>query len=717
MQGADYGATNGTVTFEPGETTQIIQVPIIGDSLDEFDKEFNVNLSSPSNANIVDDRGTGTIEDNDHVPALSISSKLVTEGDTGIEQAEFTVTLSNPSEKEISVDFNTVEGTATEGIDYQAVEGKITFAPGEISKTITVDILGDEIDEVDEAFSIQLNNPSNVALENNNATGTIIDNDLPPEITVENISLVEGDGRTSNATITISLDRASSLPISVEYSTADGTAVDGVDYSAIAGTVDFAPGETTKTIEIAIAGDTVDEFDETLAINLTNASNATIATTSSTVTIIDNDALANISVGDVVLTEADDGSSNATFTVSLGQESAKPITIDFTTVDGTAIAGFDYVAVNGSLTFNPGETTKTIDVAVLGDNLDEFDEAFTIHLANPTNALVLNNHGTATIIDNDDAPTVTVNDLVITEGDNGTTEAVFTITLDSASSKEITVDYSTVDGDAVAGDDYEAATGTITFAPGETTKTIAVTVTGDNLDELDEAFFLNLDNVVNGTVDNTQASATIVDDDNAPSATVEDISVSEDGSEAVFTITLDNPSSKEISIDYSTADGTAIEGEDYEAVTGTITFAPGETTKTIAVALLGDSIDEFNESFTLNLDNPTNVVVTDSQATVTLSDDDNAPNVSVADVTITEGDDGTTNASFTISLDNASGKEIDINYSTADGTAIAGTDYIATEGKVTFAPGETTKTVEVAVLGDNLDEFDESFTLNLDNPN
>ena len=638
--------------------------------------------------------------------------------------------LSNPSGKEISVDFNTVEGlpsnggTASAGIDYTAIAGTLTFAPGEISKTITVDILGDNLDEADEAFSIELANPNNVTLSNNLATGTIIDNDLPPEISIENISVTEGNDGTSNATITINLDRPSSLPVSVDYANANDTAVAEEDYNTISGTVDFAPGETSKTIKIEIAGDIRDEFDETFGINLTNASNGTIATSTGTVTILDDDALALVSVGDVTLAEGDEGSTNASFTVSLDVKSAKPISIDFTTVDGTAEAGSDYVGVSGKLEFAPGETTKTVEVAVLGDKLDEIDEAFTIHLSNPSNADILNNHGTGTIINDDNPPTVTVENIAISEGDSGlssngdTAEAIFTVSLNEASGKEISIDYSTVDGDAIAGIDYEAIAGTLTFAPGETTKAIAVTVNGDNLDELDEAFFLQIDNAVNVTPDRTQITGTIIDDDRPPAVVINDITVTEvtnGTSTAIFTVTLDNPSSKEITLDYTTADGTAVAGSDYIATNGTLTFAPGETTKAIAVTIQGDNLDEFTEAFFLNFDNANNATLTDTQGTVTITDDDNPPEISFSDITVTEGDSDNTIATVTVNLDAPSSLPITVNYATADNTANAGIDYEATNGTLTFAPGETTKTISVTVNGDNLDEIDELFSINLDN--
>jgi len=396
--------------------------------------------------------------------------------------------------------------------------------------------------------------------------------------------------------------------------------------------------------------------------------------------------------------------------------SSKPITIDFTTVDGTAIAGEDFVGVNGTLEFAPGETNKTIEVAVLGDKIDEIDEAFTIHLANPSNADILNNNGTGIITNDDLPPTITVQDLTLVEGDSGSREATFTLALDATSDKEITIDYSTVDGTAIAGDDYEAIAGTLTFAPGEISKIVSVLVNSDTLDELDEAFFLQLDNAVNSVIDRDQVTVTITNDDNPPSVTVNDITLTEGSNSAVFTITLDNPSGKEITIDYSTVDGTAIAGEDYTTVTGTITFAPGETSQIIEVALLGDSIDEFNESFSLNLDGGSNVIITNSQATANLDDNDDAPSIAVGDVTLVEGDNGTSNASFTITLDNPSGKEITVDYSTVDGTAIAGEDYEEIAGIVTFAPGETSKTIDVAVNGDTINEIDEAFNIQLANP-
>src|SRR5262249_14556356 len=152
-----------------------------------------------------------------------------------------------------------------------------------------------------------------------------------------------------------------------------------------------------------------------------------------------------------------------------------------------------------------------------------------------------------------------------------------------------------------------------------------------------------------------------------------------------------------VTVSWATADGTATAGSDYTAAGGTLTFGPGETTKTILVGVLGDTTDEPNEAFTVNLSNPANATITDGQGVGTITDDDAPPTLSINDVTVVES---AGQAAFTVSLSAASGWTVTVNYATQDFTAVAGSDYTATSGTLTFAPGETTKTVSVPVTDD-----------------
>jgi aryl-phospho-beta-D-glucosidase BglC (GH1 family) len=190
---------------------------------------------------------------------------------------------------------------------------------------------------------------------------------------------------------------------------------------------------------------------------------------------------------------------------------------------------------------------------------------------------------------------------------------------------------------------------------------------------------------------------------------------------ATFTVTLSRPSSQAVTVAFATVDGTVKQGQDYTPVSGTLTFAPGETQKTIAVPLLGDTIAEPNETFFVRLSNPTGASVSDGEGMGTVVDDDTVPppSVTIQDVRVDEGQEGqggTRVAAFTVSLSRASDQAVTVSYATVDGTARAGGDYTAVAGALTFAPGVTSLTVSVPILGDTLVEGDETFRVLLSNP-
>ncbi|HEY9649221.1 MAG TPA: Calx-beta domain-containing protein, partial [Coleofasciculaceae cyanobacterium] len=193
-------------------------------------------------------------------------------------------------------------------------------------------------------------------------------------------------------------------------------------------------------------------------------------------------ALPTLSVNDVAIAEGNAGSTLAAVTVQLSQASDKPITVNYGTANGTATAGSDYTATSGTLTFAPGETTKTINVPILGDTTVEANETFNINLSNATNATIADAQGVGTIRNDDTAqvlPQLSINDISFAEGNSVTTNRVFTVSLSAASTQSISVNYATANGTATAGSDYTAASGILTFAPGERTKTISVPVVGD----------------------------------------------------------------------------------------------------------------------------------------------------------------------------------------------------------------------------------------------
>jgi hypothetical protein len=214
------------------------------------------------------------------------------------------------------------------------------------------------------------------------------------------------------------------------------------------------------------------------------------------------------------MTEGNSGTTNAVFTVSLSAASTVPVTVNYATVDGTASAGSDYQATSGTLTFAPGETTRTIAVSVIGDRLAEPNETFLVNLSGPTNATIATGQGVGTILD--DEPRLSISDVSKKEGRAGqTTSFTFTVTLSAAYDQAVTLSFRTVDGTATSSDnDYHAQSGTLTFNPGETTKTITILVNGDSKKEADETFFVDLfGNSVNALLRKSRGVGTILNDD------------------------------------------------------------------------------------------------------------------------------------------------------------------------------------------------------------
>ena len=223
-------------------------------------------------------------------------------------------------------------------------------------------------------------------------------------------------------------------------------------------------------------------------------------------------AAPSLSVGDLMITEGHTGLRHALVVVRLSRAATKPVTVNFRTADGTAVAGADYQSVSGKLTFAAGQTVRTIAVPIDGDCLGETDERFTVRLSGAKNATIGDGTGLVNILD--DEPRVTIDDVLQVEGDAGESLFAFTVRLSAASDLAVTVDYTTADGTATTADsDYAASAGTLTFAPGETTKTILIAVPGDTTSEPHEAFFLNLGGTTNAFLADPQALGRILTDD------------------------------------------------------------------------------------------------------------------------------------------------------------------------------------------------------------
>ena len=718
--GTDYTAVaGGTLTFAAGETSKTITVPVTGDTADEGASETVVLTLSNATAGtgISTATGTGTITDND--PQFSIADASATEGDSGSVNMTFTVTLSGAGSSSYTVDYASSDGTATAGTDYTAVSGTLTFAAGTTSRTFTVSVTGDTVNEANETLTVTLSNASaGTSIATASATGTITDNDTP-SFSIDSPSVTEGDSGSVNLTFTVSLNPAPAASATVDYARTGGTATSGTDFTALsASTLTFAAGTTSQTITVSVRGDTLDESNETVVLTLSSASSgSTIGTATGTGTITDDDP--KFSINSPSVTEGDSGSANLVFTVTLSAAGASQHTVGYAQTGGTATSGTDYTAVTANtLTFAAGTTTQTITVSVTGDTTDESNETVVITLSNASSGTAISTAiGTGTIRDDD--PNFSINSPSVVEGDSGSVNLVFTVTLSAASTSSLTVDYARTGGTATSGTDYTAvASNTLTFAANTTTRTITVSVTGDTVDEGNETVVITLSNSSSGTVISTATgTGTITDDD--PKFSINSPTVAEGDSSTtnlIFTVTLSAAGASQHTVGYAQTGGTATSGTDYTAVTaGVLTFAAGTTSRTITVSVTGDTVDEGNETVVLTLSNASSgTVIATATGTGTITDDD--PKFSINSPSVVEGDSSSVNLVFTVTLSAASTSPLTVDYARTGGTATSGTDYTAVSSStLTFAANSTSETITVSVTGDTTDEANETVVLTLSN--
>jgi len=458
-----------------------------------------------------------------------------------------------------------------------------------------------------------------------------------PSITINDVTVTEGNIGTVNATFTVSLSAAYGQIVSVHYATGDGsgTLADG-DYQSASGTLTFAPGgPLTQTITVLVNGDRDYEYNEFFYARLIDSTNAFIADATGMGTILDDEP--SISIEPYVSgLEGNTGTTAFFFTVTLSAVYDAPVTVAYATADLTpdeeswngpgAKAGVDYTATSGTLTILAGQTSGTITVLVNGDRLGESDELFFVNLSNPTtNAHLGSSQAFGNIVD--DEPYVSIGEGgTVFEGNSGTKSMTFTVSLSAAPDAPVTVTYATGDGSATAGGDYQTKTGTLTFAAGETSKTITVLVNGDRLGEYDESFYVNLTGATGARIGNGYGSGIIQDDE--PRISISDVSRAEGkrGQTTLFTftVTLSAAYDQAVTMSYRTVNGTATSGSgDYVARTGTLTFAPGETSKTITIEVKGDSKKEANETFYLDLfGNSINSLFTKNRGIGTILNDD-----------------------------------------------------------------------------------------------
>jgi photosystem II stability/assembly factor-like uncharacterized protein len=393
--GADYTAVSGQLTFAEGETEKTISVPVVEDSVTEPVESVELMLSGTPDLDSLGDYARATLNIYDAATPLTFAVEgtaagtvSTPEGDVGRRNLVLTVRLLGATGRATSLDFNTSTGSAsaTPGIDFLAASGTLDFAPGVESREIVVPVVGDTFDENNESFAVLLSNPQGATLERPFVTVVIQDDDGPPSVSVTDVSVIEGP--SAKAVFAIRLSQPSGKSLSVNYSTANGTAAAGSDYTATNFGVVFSPGTTVRHVEIPVLADAAAEEDETFFLNVTpNAGLANVADGQGQATIKDaaaaSAALVQFSATNYFADEAD---GQALITVTRTGDASGAAAVDYTTRNQSASDRSDYTAAVGTLRFAAGETQKTFPVLLTDDRFQEPGESLNFELSNPSGA-------------------------------------------------------------------------------------------------------------------------------------------------------------------------------------------------------------------------------------------------------------------------------------------------------------------------------------------
>ena len=760
-----------------GNTSAVVRVQTLLDTLDEDLEQLKLVLSDPVGAVLAGGEAVGTIIDDDPEPLLSVDDPEATENGDGTPVV-FTLRLSEESGRDVSVGYSTVDITAKAGADYQAVSnGQATILAGTETVPMRVTLVNDDDAEEVERFQLVLSDPSNARFGDRIGAATILDDDALPQILIDDAAAVyEAAGASVSFPVRLSREDPDNA-VTVEFATEDATATAGEDYTAASGPlafVTFAAGQIAITVAVDVLDDDIVEETETFRLVLSNpSSNATLGTDDSAVaTVLDDDALPKLSVADAPA--ATEGAA-ATFAVELSRQSTRPVTVAYAAVvdpfggDAAAIPGQDFEAVTGTLTIPARSTSATVAVPLPDDALDEHTETFWLRLADPTGATVDDGTGIGMIDDDDPLPQLSVGDSGATEGD----PIRFTVTLTPASGRTVTVPWTTAvsltGNPASPTDDYVAASGTLTFASGTTAANIDIDTVDDEVYELDETFQVRLGRPTNAAVDDGVAVGAILDDDGLPRISIAGDTVLETDSPAKFIVTLSRLSSQTVTVDYATTAVTATAatgiGKDYGPpsgeATGTLVIPAGLDTGEISVYVADDDEGEETETFHITLSNAVNAVIAEGEGTAvgTILDDDGKPRLGVEDAE--ECEDGSSAADcevrtcrygiqhggltferymacqtilddpgacpegactgngtidFAVQLSHASAMETRVRYTTFARSAADARDYVASSGTLTIPMGDTSASIPVVLVDDAIPEAVETFLLRLDNP-
>ncbi|MDA8019050.1 MAG: autotransporter domain-containing protein [Thermoanaerobaculia bacterium] len=688
-----------TLVFSDTNPVLAIDIPINDDTLIEDEEAFVVALNPLSvEMNcaippILPSEGSYKVEIKIDDDESFGSDHLVVEdaqADEGSGVIHFDVHRINANlAQSASATFQLIPISADAGVDYFVPPGNvINFPPGgPTTQSVAVNLADDGVAEGPENFALKLTSSTGTAIGDDLGIGTIVDDDTPSRLRIDDLTTEEGD-EDRIVPVTVRLISSISLddPVTVDYVVEPGTATPGEDFQLTSGTLTFEAEDQIQLIPLQVLGDTLPENDETLQIRLLNPDNAELFNAVATVTLLNDDESDGpiVSVSDAEVPEGDSGSTPVTLTIALDEPQDAPFAVAYTTEDGTAIAGLDYEAATGVVEFPTGETTATVRLNVLGDVEDEADEMFRLRLRDVIDGtpvvqtasrrfetraatgrespsvrepraekLIGDTEAVITIVDDDgpsggEPPDVGVLDTQVIEGDEGTSIADFRVRLSEPVTFPVGVLFETFDGTATAADeDYTPRSGQVIFEPGDSEVLVPVPVAGDTRIEGDERFGLRLTAADGANIVRSEAVCLIRDDDEDDGGggpgpgggsvvrLLPTRPVTEGAGPAIIRLERRGSAAGPVQAFVVARGGTASLGEDLPEVQRVAEWRSGQVgTVEVQIPILDDSRQEDTEFFLVGISEARNARIgTPAQARQVIVDDDTPMNlVAISDL-------------------------------------------------------------------------------------
>jgi hypothetical protein len=705
--GSDFTAFDGptAISVANGASTGTLTVLVTDDALLESTETVEASISDPSLASVTVITPTATANITESGATATLSANNPTEGSDVV----FTVTLNKQNVTGGAVTFAIAKtgGTATTTTDHGAVPTPISVANGQSTGTVNVTTVNDALLELDETLQATITSPSNPSVTiagGGVATATI--NESGATATLSANSPTEGSDVVF--TVTLSKQNVTGSAVTFAIAKTGGTATDTDDHGAVPTPISVADGATTGTVNVTTVNDALLELDETLQATITSPSNPDVTIAGggvATATINESGATATLSGTDG--TEA--GPTDVVFTVTLSKQNVtgSAVTFAIAKTGGTATTTDDHGAVPTPISVANGQSTGTVNVTVVDDNLLESDETIQATISSPSNAdvtIVGGGVATAAIIDNESATA----DLAANSPTEGS-DVVFTVTLSKTNNTGAPITFTILKtgGTATATDDHGVVPTPISVANGQSVGTVNVTTVDDALLELDETLEATISGSSNADVTINIATATATINESGATATLSANSPTE-GSDVVFTVTLNkqNVTGSAVTFAIAKTGGTATDTDDHGAVPTPISVADGATTGTVNVTTVDDALLELDETLEATITSPSNADVTiagGGVATATIVESGATINIVVE----TPGDEtGAISIVYRIELSkqNVTGSAITIDYAdvtaTEGGTATVVDDYASFGGTASIANGASSTTVTVAVVDD-----------------